>query len=99
MYLYRNLAYPFEYSISIDDYKKPVNDLKKEDSFSKLKNNFLDDEEIERTKQIIELFDFKNGEEVTKLYLKSDVILLTVLEKFVKISTEEYGNNPLYCVR
>ena len=33
------------------------------------------------------------------MYCKSDVILLTdVFEKFVKVSTEEYRINPLYCV-
>ena len=31
--------------------------------------------------------------------MKSDVIFLTdVFEKFVKVSTEEYGINPLYCI-
>ena len=45
------------------------------------------------------MFDIKNGEELTKLYCKSDVILLAdVIEKFVKVSFEEYGINPLYCV-
>ena len=43
--------------------------------------------------------NIKNGEELTQLYLKSDVILLAdVFEKFIKISVEEYGINPLYCV-
>ena len=33
------------------------------------------------------------------MYCKSDVILLAdVFEKFVKVSTEEYRINPLYCV-
>ena len=45
------------------------------------------------------MFDIKNGGELTKLYCKSDVILLAdVIEKFVKVSFEEYGINPLYCV-
>ena len=45
------------------------------------------------------MFDNKNGEESTKLYCKSDVILLAdVIEKFLKLSTKEYGINPLYCV-
>ena len=45
------------------------------------------------------MFDIKNGEELTKLYCKSDVILLAdVIEKFVKVSTEEYGLDPLYNV-
>ena len=98
-YLNKKLAYPYEYFNSINDYKKPVNDLKKEDFFSKLKNNYPDDDEIERTKEIIKLFKIKDGEELTKLYCKSDVILLTdAFEKIVKVSTEEYKTNPLYCV-
>ena len=39
---------------------------------------------------------FKNGEELTQLFSKSDVILLAgVIEKFVKVSTEKYGINPI----
>ena len=98
-YLNKKLAYPYEYFNSIDDYKKPVDNLKKEDFFSKLKNDYPDDEEIERTRELIKLFDIKNGEELTKLYCKSDVILLAdAFEKFVKVSFKEYGINPLYCV-
>ena len=98
-YLNKKLAYPYQYFSSIDDYQKPVDSLKKEDFFSKLKNNYPDDDEIERTKEIIKLFEIKNGAELTKLYCKSDVILLTdVIEKFIEVSFEEYGINPLYCV-
>ena len=73
--------------------------MEKEDFFSKLKNDYPDDEEIERTEEIIKLFHIKDGEELTKLYCKSDVIFLAdVFEKFVKVSTKEYKINPLYCV-
>ena len=97
--LNKKLAYPNQYFSSIGDYKKPVDKLKKYDFFSNLKNKCADDEEIERTKEIIKSFDIKNGEDSTKLYCKSDVILLAnVIEKFVEVSFEEYGNNPLYCV-
>ena len=37
-FLSKKLAYPYEYFYSIDDYQKPVNNLKKEHFFSKLKN-------------------------------------------------------------
>ena len=98
-YLNKKLAYPYEYFNSIDDYQKPVDNLEKKDFFSKLKNKCPDDEEMQRTKEIIEIFNIKNGKELTQLYLKSDVILLAdVFEKFIKISIEEYGINPLYCV-
>ena len=98
-YLNKKLAYPYENFNSIDDYKKPVNNLKKEDFFSKLKNDYPDDDEIERTKEIIKLFNIKDGEQLTRLYCKTDVILLAdVFEKFIKVSFEEYKINPLYCV-
>ena len=49
--------------------------------------------------EIIKIFDIKNGEELTNLYLKSDVIWLAdVFEIFIKISIEEYGIDLLYCV-
>ena len=79
--------------------KKHVENLNKEDFFSKLKNNYPDDEEKQKTKEIIKKIDIKNGEDLTHLYLKCDVILLAdVFEKFIKISFEEYGIDPLYCL-
>ena len=97
--LNKKLAYSYQYFNSIDDYKKPVDNLMKKDFFSKLKNYYPDDSDIERTREIITLFNIKDGGELTKLYCKSDVNLLAdVFEKFVKVSTEEYKINPLYCV-
>ena len=79
--------------------KKTVDNLNKEYFFSKLKNKCPDDEEIQISKEIIEVFDIRIGKELTKLYLKSDVILLAdVFEKFIKISFEKYGIDPLFCV-
>ena len=98
-YLTKKLAYPYEYFNSIDDYQKPVNNLKKEHFFSKLKNKCPDDEEIQRTMDIVEKYNIKNGEELTEIYLKSDILLLAcVFEKFIKISVNQYDINPLYCV-
>ena len=95
-FLNKKLAYPSEVFNKIDDYKKPVKNLNKENFFRKLKNKCPDDDEIERTKETIQLFDIKNGEELTKLYLKRDVsFLANVFEQFVKVSTEKYGINPL----
>ena len=68
-YLTKKLAYPYEYFNGIDGYQKPVNNLKNEDFFIKLKNKCLDDEEIKRTMDIIEKFDIKNGEELTEVYI------------------------------
>ena len=48
---------------------------------------------------IFKKFNIKNGEELTQLYLKSDVLLLfCVFENFIKVSVNEFGFNPLYCV-
>ena len=58
-HLNKKLAYPYEYFNSIDDYKKPVDKLEKEDFFSKITNDYPDDDEIERTKEIIKLFNIK----------------------------------------
>ena len=83
----------------IDDCKKPVDKLKKEGFFSKLTSECTSDDQIQRTKELIEIFDNKNGEEITKLYLKGDIIFLAdFFEHFIKVSIEDYGNNPLYCV-
>ena len=98
-YLNKKLAYPYEYFNSIDDYKKPVDYLENKDFCSKLKNKCPDDKEIDRTREIIKIFNIKNGKELTELYLKSDVILLAdVFEKFIKVSVNEFDINPLYCV-
>ena len=98
-YLTKKLAYSYEYFNSIEDYKKPVDNLKKEDFFSKLKNGCPDDEEFQRTIDIIKRYNIKNGEELTEIYLKSDVLLLVcVFEKFIRVSVNEFGINPLYSV-
>ena len=40
-YSTKKLAYPYEFFNSIDDYQKPIDNLKKEEIFSKLKKNVL----------------------------------------------------------
>ena len=98
-FLTKKLAYPYEYFNSIDDYQKPVDNLENKDFFSTLKNKCPDDKEIDRTREIIKKFNIKNGDELTEIYLKSDVLLLAcVFEKFIKVSVNEFGINPLYCV-
>ena len=64
--------------------------MAKEDFFSHLKNKSPSDDEIQRTEEIIKIFDIKNGEKLTNLYMKSDVIFLAdVFEKHNKTSIEQ----------
>ena len=45
------------------------------------------------------MFNTKSGKELTEIYLKSDLPLLTcVVEKFIKVSVIEFGINPLNCL-
>ena len=94
-YLTKKLTYPFDFFNSIDDYQKPIDHLRKADFFSKLEIECP--EEIQRTMVKIKRFIIKNGEELTEIYLKSDVLLLaSVFEKFIKVSVNKFEINPLY---
>ena len=57
-YLTKKIAYPYKYSNGLDGYQKQfkVENLKKKDFLSKVTNKCPDDEEIERTKQIVKRF-------------------------------------------
>ena len=66
-------AYPYEYFNNIDDFQKPINDLKEEEFVSILKNTCPTDEKIERAKAIIKLINTINGEELIKVDFKGDV--------------------------
>ena len=73
--------------------------MKKKDFSRNLKINCLSDEGKERTKVFINLFNIENGEQSTKLYCKSDVILLgEFFAKFTKVSVIEFDNNLRYFV-
>ena len=67
------MAYALDFLNTIDDCRKPADNLKKEDFFSKVKNDFPD--VSERSRNYSEGFDTKNGEEFPNLYLKSTVCL------------------------
>ena len=98
-YLTKKLAYSYDYFNSLDGYRKPVDNLKKEDFFSKLKKDYPNERKIERTKEKFIKFNNKNGEELTQLCIKSDVLLLAkVFEKFIKVSINDFGINPLYFI-
>ena len=99
--LFKNkLAYPYEFYKTLEDYEKPIDELIKSGKkayFSETKNKIPDQEEIDRTNEIIKLFNIKNGRELRELYNKADVLLLAdIFEKFIKVSISEFGINPLY---
>ena len=100
MLLKNKLACPYEFYKTLEDYERPIEDLLKagnEAYFSKTANKIPDQKEIDRTNEIIKLFNIKNGRELTELYNKADVILLADLfEKFIEVSKTEFGINPLY---
>ena len=64
-----------------------------------MKNKCPDDNEIDRTREIIKKFNIKDGKELIELYCKSDVLLLAcVFEKFIEVSQIEFGISSLYFV-
>ena len=64
-----------------------------------MKNDYPNDEEIERTKEFFKLSDIKNGEGLTTLYLKSDVLFSArVFEIIIKVSINGFGINLVFCV-
>ena len=98
--LKNKLAYPYEFYKTLEEYGRPIDELLEagnEAYFSKTANKIPNQKEINRTNQIIKLFNIKNGRELTQLYNKADVILLAdIFEKFIKVSKTEFGINPLY---
>ena len=98
-FLTKKLAYPYESFKSIKDYQKPVDKLKEEDFFGKLKNDYPSDEEIQRPMDIIKRFNIKIGEELTQIDLENNLLLLAcVFEKFIKVSVHNFDTDPLYFV-
>ena len=89
------LAYPYEY-LNLNNIQEPLN-LTKENFWSTLKQKTPPDEKINRTQEIIKKFNVRNGQELTMIYLKMDVLQLAhVFENFVEKATLEYDINPLY---
>ena len=64
-----------------------------------MKNDYPDDKERERTKEIIKLFNNEVGKELTNLYLNVMLFFLAdVIWKLIKASIKEFDINPLYCI-
>ena len=91
----RKLAYPYEKGNTIESYYKPLK-LCREDYFSTLKQSYPDFEEIIRTPAIIVKNKITNLKELTILYLRNDVLLLTdIFQNYIDICKKAFGINPL----
>ena len=98
-YITKKLVYPCEYFNCLDDYQRPATELKTENFLNKSKNKCPRDEEIERAMEFIEKLNIKNGERLTRIFLKSDLLLLTcMLEEYIKVSINKFDINSLFCV-
>ena len=92
----RKLAYPYEKGNNIESYYKPLK-LGREDYFSTLKQSYPEFEEIIRTQAIIVKNKIDNLKELTMLYLKNDVLILTdIFQIYIDTCKKAYGINPLY---
>ena len=92
----RKVAYPYEKGNNIESYYKPLK-LGREDYFSTLKQSYPDFEEIMRTQAIIAKNRIINLKELTMLYKKNDVLLLTdIFQNYIDTYKKAYGINPLY---
>ena len=91
----KKLSYPYEY-LNLDNFQEPLN-LTKGDYWSTLTQSYPSDDDIKRTQELIDKNNIKNGQELTMLYLKMNVLQLAdVFENFVESSTRECKINPLY---
>ena len=91
----RKLAYPYEKGKNIESYYKSLK-LGREDYFSTLKQSYPDFEEIIRPQAIIVKNKITNLKELTLLYLKNDVLLLTdIFQNYIDTCKKAYGINPL----
>ena len=92
----RKLAYPYEKGETIQSYYKPWK-LCGEDYFSTLKQSYPDFEEKIRTQAIIVRNKITNLKELTIIYLKNDVLLITdIFRNYIDTCKKAYGINPLY---
>ena len=92
----RKPAYPYEKGNNIESIYKPLK-LGREDYFSTLKQSYPDFEEKIRTQAIIIKNKITNLKQLTMLYLKNDVLLLTdIFQNYIDTCKKAYGINPLY---
>ena len=72
----QKLAYPYEKGKTIESFYKPLK-LDREDYFSTLIQSYPEFEEIRKTQAFIMKNKITSLKELTMLYLKNDVLILT----------------------
>ena len=93
----QEISYTYEYFNSIDDYYKPIEQPYKDHIKAFLRS--FDSEGIQKIFEINNRNNLKDEKELTLLYWKSDVRLLTdVSEKYIKTPIKDHELNPLFFV-
>jgi len=83
--------YPYEKISKFEDFDMDITELKKEDFFSKLKNEGINDEEYKHFQEVNKILDIKKFGDYHDLYLKLDVLLLCdVCENFRDLCYKDY---------
>ena len=91
----RKLAYPYEKGKTIESFYKPLK-IGREEYFSTLKQSYPDFEDTIRTQALIIKNRITNLKELTMLYIKNDVFLLTdIFQNYIDTCKKAYGVNPL----
>ena len=91
----RKGVYPYDYMDSFEKFNEQL--PTKEDFFSILNNEHIEDDDYKHALEVWETFNLKNMGEYHDLYLTSDIILLAdVFENFRKTCFEYYKLDPCH---
>ena len=91
----KKLAYPYEKGKSIESIYKQK--LGREEYFSTLKQSHQDFGEIIRTQATVVKNKITKSKELTMLYLKNDVLIITdIFQNYIHICKSAYDIIPLY---
>ena len=88
-------VYPYEFMDGFDKFEKKQLP-KKAAFFSRLNQEKVTDENYQRAQKVWEEFSVKNMGEFHDLYLKTDVLLLVVMESFRKLCEKNYELDPAH---
>ena len=94
--LYKKGIYPYGYMDSFEKFNE-TSLPKKEDFYSKLKDENITEDEYAHAKTVWETFKCKTLGDYHDLYVKTDVALLAdVFENFRKLCLQQYGLDPAH---